>query len=266
MPQRGEFDGKSGTSESAWFAGQRIRDAGADDRLECSEDALAVCLTDNSETEPDGYQIGRHRLQVGGQHAGQRDPGAGGHSADSGGMAYRVASFLEHRFPAIEKRIGPSSAAGGEKGRALSGRLERHLRGGTEGEPSPSQPCAPGPSLSRDAGEGLVVLMMMRGTRCVGAEFRIEGRLAASDLTAEHRHHLGNHVILANAQTLACDLQWQMPVAKVPGDAQQARPISGRDLDDRLGRCTHLDIPSTVEFEPVAVGEVLGAWQIEEKG
>ena len=66
--------------------------------------------------------------------------------------------------------------------------------------------------------------------------------------------------------TLACDLQWQMPVAKVPGDAQQARPISGRDLDDRLGRCTDLDIPSTVEFEPVAVGEVLGARQIEEKG
>src|SRR6267154_1331552 len=94
-------------------------------------------------------------------------------------------------------------------------------KGNARGDPSPSQPCAPVPSLSRDAGEGLVVLMMMRGTRCIGAEFRIEGRLAASDLTAEHRHHLGNDVILANAQTLACDLQWQMPVAKVPGDAQQ---------------------------------------------
>src|SRR5882724_9593237 len=137
MHHRGEFDGECGTSESAGFTGQRIRHGGADDRLECSEDALAVRLTDNSETQPDGYQIGRHRLQVGGQHATQMDPGSGGHSADSGGMAYRVASFLEHHFPAIEKGIGPSSAAGGEKGRALSSRLERYLRGGTEGEPAP---------------------------------------------------------------------------------------------------------------------------------
>src|SRR6266436_10153767 len=56
-----------------------------------------------------------------------------------------------------------------------------------------------------------------------------------------------------------------MPVAEVPGDPQQALPVRGLDLDDRLGCRTHLDIASAVEFEPVAVGEMPGARQIEEK-
>src|SRR5260370_6951898 len=99
MPHRGEFDGKSGTSESAWFAGQRIRDGGSDDRLECSEDALAVRLTDNSETEPDGYQIGPHRLQVGGQHAGQRDPAPRGPNPHNRRTPYPPPPFSEPPFP-----------------------------------------------------------------------------------------------------------------------------------------------------------------------
>src|SRR5439155_16618370 len=73
-------------------------------------------------------------------------------------------------------------------------------------------------------------------------------------------------VILADAQTVARDLQWQMPVAEVPGDPQQALPVGGLDLDDRLGRRAHPHIPAAVELKPVAVGEMLGARQIEEKG
>src|SRR5438132_8449696 len=115
------------------------------------------------------------------------------------------------------------------------------------------------------AGEGLLVMVMvMRGG--IGADFRIEGRLASGDPAAEPGDHLGNDVILANAQTVAQNLQRQMPVAEVPSDSQQARPVGGCDLKDCLGRRSHADIAAAVELEPVAIGEMLGARQIEEKG
>jgi hypothetical protein len=51
----------------------------------------------------------------------------------------------------------------------------------------------------------------------------------------------------------------------MPGDPQQARRIGGFDLEHRLGRGTHPHIAAVVQFEPVAVGERVGARQIEKK-
>jgi hypothetical protein len=108
--------------------------------------------------------------------------------------------------------------------------------------------------------------MVMHGPFSIGAGFRIEGRLASDDPAAEPRHHLGDDVIFANSQALADNLQRQVAVAEMPGDPQQARPVAGLNLDNRLGRGAHADIAAAVEFEPVAVGEMLGARQIEKKG
>jgi|SRR6516162_9998132 len=105
----------------------------------------------------------------------------------------------------------------------------------------------------------------MRSTG-VGAKFRVERCLEPGDPAAEPRHHLGNDMILANAQAVADDLNRQMAVAEMPGDAQQAWPIRGFDIEDWLGRRAHDDKAAGVKLEAVTLGEMLGARQIEEKG
>jgi hypothetical protein len=40
----------------------------------------------------------------------------------------------------------------------------------------------------------------------ISAEFGVKGSLVPGDPAAEPRHHLGDHVILANAQTITDDL------------------------------------------------------------
>src|SRR5438270_5245506 len=52
----------------------------------------------------------------------------------------------------------------------------------------------------------------------VGAAFRIERRLDLKHLGTEVLHHILDHVITANSQILACDLDRQVPVAEMPGD------------------------------------------------
>src|SRR5262245_24191165 len=108
-------------------------------------------------------------------------------------------------------------------------------------------------------------MMVMHGACGIGAGFRIEGRLAAGDPAAERRHHLGNDMILADSQALPHDLHRQMTVAEMPSDPQKARPICGLDVEDRLGCSVDPDIAPGVEFEPVAVGEMLGTLQIQKK-
>ena len=73
-------------------------------------------------------------------------------------------------------------------------------------------------------------------------------------------------MILANAQTIADDLQRQMAVAEMPGDPQQARLIGGLDLEDWLGCRVHADIATAVELQSIALPQMPGVRQIEEKG
>jgi hypothetical protein len=48
-------------------------------------------------------------------------------------------------------------------------------------------------------------------------------------------------MIAADAQQLARDLQRQMPVAEMPGDAKQRLPVRRRDLAQRLRGGAHAD-------------------------
>ena len=110
-----------------------------------------------------------------------------------------------------------------------------------------------------------VIHGMMRGAG-IGADFRVERRLEPGDPAAEPRHHLGDDMVGADAQPLAGDLQRQMPVAEMPGDAQQIGRTVGRDLEDRLGGGAHPQIAAAVEFETVALDQVMRPRQIEQKG
>ena len=99
----------------------------------------------------------------------------------------------------------------------------------------------------------------------VSPEFGVERRLEPDDPAAEPGHHIGDDVIGADAQPLAGDLQRQMAIAEMPGDAQHGGAIGCLDLEDRLGRCPDAQITAAVEFEAVAVGEMICTRQIEQK-
>ena len=100
----------------------------------------------------------------------------------------------------------------------------------------------------------------------VSPEFGVERRLEADDPAAELGHHIGDDVIGANAQPLADHLQRQVTIAEVPGDPQQASPIGGRDLENRLGRGADPQIATGVELQPVTLGQMRCVRQIEQKG
>src|ERR1700730_3728598 len=68
----------------------------------------------------------------------------------------------------------------------------------------------------------------------IGADFWIERRLQIDNLASELRHHFGNHMVGANAQSLAGDLHGQMPIAEMPGNTQKVRGTGGRGFEQRV--------------------------------
>src|SRR5207248_397126 len=111
----------------------------------------------------------------------------------------------------------------------------------------------------------LVLVLMRLAGSSIGSDLRIERRLQPGDAAAEPLHHRGDDMIGAQAQPVLQHLQWQMPVPEMPGDAQKLGRGIGGDLDDRLRRGAHPHIAAIVELEPVALGEMLGARQIQQK-
>src|SRR5271170_4885709 len=110
----------------------------------------------------------------------------------------------------------------------------------------------------------VIVLVVLRAG--IGADFRVKGSVERGQFSAEPSDHLGDDVVGADAKTLSGNLQWQMAVAEMPGDAQQTSAIRRLDLQHRLRRRAHADIATAVEFEPVAIAKMLGAREVEQKG
>ena len=100
----------------------------------------------------------------------------------------------------------------------------------------------------------------------VGAGFGVEGRLLASDPSTQPRYHIGDDVIRPDTESPTGYLQWQVPIAEVPGDAQHVRRFGGVDFKDWLGGGTDPQITAAVEFEAVAVDQVMRSRQVEKIG
>ncbi len=100
----------------------------------------------------------------------------------------------------------------------------------------------------------------------VGAGFGVEGRLKGSDPSTEPRNHFGDDVIGANSEAFTGYLQRQMPIPNVPGDAEQICRFSRFDFKDWLGSGADPQIATAVEFEAVAVEQVMRSGQVEEIG
>jgi len=77
----------------------------------------------------------------------------------------------------------------------------------------------------------MAVIVVMRSDMLrIGAAFRIERRLDLAGFRAEAAHHVGNHMVAADAQFCARDLRRQMSVAEVPGNAHEMFLVARADL------------------------------------
>jgi hypothetical protein len=110
-----------------------------------------------------------------------------------------------------------------------------------------------------------VIAVVVRAADRVGADFGIERGVECGQMAAETRHHLGDDVIGADAQPVARDLQRQMPIAEMPRYAQQCDVVFGLDFEHRLCCRANTDVAAIFEFETVALGEMMHAWEIEQK-
>ncbi|KQW19044.1 hypothetical protein ASC80_16450 [Afipia sp. Root123D2] len=91
------------------------------------------------------------------------------------------------------------------------------------------------------------------GVTCrIGATLRIEWRFDLDDARSEPAHHLLDHVVATNPQTLADNLGRQMAVTEMPGDPNQMRRISTTNFNQRLGRRDNLDHPPIIERQRIA--------------
>lgn len=100
----------------------------------------------------------------------------------------------------------------------------------------------------------------------VGPAFGIERRLDGAHLAAEALDHRVDDVIAADAQAAAGDLHGEVPVAEVPGEAQQVLGVFGADLAQRFGRADNLHEPPVLQLHRVARAQGDRRRQIEQEG
>lgn len=115
----------------------------------------------------------------------------------------------------------------------------------------------------------IVMGMIMTGVRLmrggIGTAFGIERRLDLDDARAETLHHVLDDMIAANAQALCHDLRRQVAIAEMPGEPHQMAGICAAYLDQRLGRCDHLDTTAIFQHQGVAAAQGDGVFQIEQE-
>jgi hypothetical protein len=79
----------------------------------------------------------------------------------------------------------------------------------------------------------VIIVMVVMAAR-VGAGLRIKRRIDFLDVTAKAFDHAGDYVISTNADAVGEKLDRQMPVAQMPGDADQIALGRGVDFHARL--------------------------------
>jgi hypothetical protein len=119
-------------------------------------------------------------------------------------------------------------------------------------------------------GAATLVVMMMVATAMgvavfIGAAFGIERRFERLKPRAEPAQHIFDHVIAADAQPLADNLDVDVTIADVPSEAGQIVGVRGGDFDKRLGPADDPDDRAVLEHEAVAVPERDGLRKIEQE-
>lgn len=109
--------------------------------------------------------------------------------------------------------------------------------------------------------------MVMSGVTAAGIRtaFRIERRLDDDYARAETAHHILDHMVAPNPQSLANDLRRQVTIAEMPGDPHQMMRIGTANFHQRLRRGHHFDQASVFQHQRIATAQCDGFFQIQQE-
>ena len=95
-------------------------------------------------------------------------------------------------------------------------------------------------------------LMMMAA---VGSRFRFERRIRQYHDGAQSLYHLPQHIIVGDAQPAGSDLQCNVAVAQMLGNACKLHRVRTTDLQDFFRSCRHPDDAAILRFQEIAVAQ-----------
>jgi hypothetical protein len=111
----------------------------------------------------------------------------------------------------------------------------------------------------------VIVMVIVAAIVVVGSALRLEGTLDGRRRAALAAHHLGEDMVLLDVDRVGEDFGGCVPVADMPGDAQEPQRVLGPDLEEALRGRLHLDEPPVVELDGVAVGKRRRLVEIEQE-
>ena len=97
------------------------------------------------------------------------------------------------------------------------------------------------------------------------ADLRVEGGLCVSDEAAETDDHSFEHMIAADTQLVAEDLHVRVPIAQMPGEADEINCRMAFDLGKRFDRAVHAHNRSIVEDKSIAFPQHGCVRQVKQK-
>lgn len=109
------------------------------------------------------------------------------------------------------------------------------------------------------------VIVTMDPAMTIGAAFRMERSIDRHDIGAELDQHVLDDMVAADTQAIAQQFGRQMPVAQMPGEAQQMGAVLAADLDQRFRRCLDGNDAAILQQQAVAMLQRDGAGQIEQE-
>ncbi|HEY8290133.1 MAG TPA: hypothetical protein VIG49_12755 [Acetobacteraceae bacterium] len=98
----------------------------------------------------------------------------------------------------------------------------------------------------------VMAMLMMRSVVRVGTRLRIEWRLDRLNVPVQSLHHPRNHMIGADAYSVAKQLDGQMPIAQMPGNANQRVRLMSMDFHQRLWTRTNPH-DAAIHHQPVSI-------------
>jgi hypothetical protein len=109
----------------------------------------------------------------------------------------------------------------------------------------------------------IVVVVLVRAGG-IGAGFGIEWGFDVIDMAAEEHNHLLDDMVGTDADALAEQLDGEVPVAEVPGDADEVGFVVGVDFEEFFGAGEDADDSPVGQAQTVSVAKADGGWQVEE--
>jgi hypothetical protein len=97
------------------------------------------------------------------------------------------------------------------------------------------------------------------------ADLRLEGGLDVGHEPAETNHHGLKHMIAADTQPIVEDLHIRVPIAQMPGQADEIKRTTAFDLGEQFDTTADAHDRSIVEHKTVAVPQVGRVRQIQQK-